>query len=338
MAVKLGRFELPKRLIRDDATATTTYARFIAEPFERGYGTTIGNTLRRVLLSSIEGIAIKTIKIERILHEYSTIDGVLEDVPQIIMNLKKILFASSIREETKVELRVEKEGDVFAKNITSEGDVEVINLDQYICHLSKNVPLHIEMVVGVGRGYCPSERNKKKDQTIGVIPIDSIFTPVRKVSYFIEDTRVGQMTDYDRLVIDVTTDGRISPEEALRQASGILRHHLDIFVDYDEHYVEFEEEEEEKKESESAEMERKLNMSIEEIELSVRSTNCIQNANIKTIGDLVRRSEGEMLKYRNFGKKSLNEIKKILTEMGLSLGMNVDEILKKETAETGGEG
>lgn len=332
MAVKLGKFELPKRLIRDDAETTDTYSRFIAEPFERGYGTTIGNTLRRVLLSSIEGAAIKTIKIDGILHEYSTIEGVLEDVPQIIMNLKKVLLISNIREDTKIELNASKEGDVFAKNITSDGGVQVVNPDLYICHLSKDIPLRIEIEVGIGRGYCPSERNKKKNQAIGVIPIDSIFTPVRKVAYFTRDTRIGQMTDYDRLVLDVWTDGRISPEEAVRQASGIIRHHLDIFVNYDENYVEFEEEEE-KKESETADLEKKLDMSIDEVELSVRSTNCIKNANIKTIGDLVRRSENEMLKYRNFGKKSLNEIKKILTEMELSLGMNIDDMLKKDSDE-----
>ncbi|MFC1643567.1 DNA-directed RNA polymerase subunit alpha [Chlamydiota bacterium] len=329
MAVKLGKFELPKRLTREDATATAEYSRFIAEPFERGYGFTLGTALRRVLLSSIEGAAIKTIKIDKILHEYSTIDGVKEDVPQIIMNLKKILLKSSIREDSKIELIAEKEGEVFAKNIVTDGAFEVINPDQYICYIEKGKKLKIEMGVGIGRGYCSSENNKTKDQEVGVIPIDSIFTPVKKVSYYIEDTRVGHMTDYDRLIIDVWTDGRISPEEALRQSSGILKHHLDIFVDYDEFYVEFEQEEEQN-ESETADLERKLNMNIEEVELSVRSTNCIKSANIKTIGDLVRINESDILKYRNFGKKSLNEIKKILTEMELYLGMNVDELLEKK--------
>ena len=332
MGVKLGRFELPNRLIREDETATSVYAKFTAEPFEKGFGHTIGNSLRRVLLSSIEGAAILTVKIDEVMHEFSSIEGVLEDVPEIILNLKKVLFRAHVREPKVLVLDVEKEGVITAADITPDASFEVVNPDQHIATLDRKRRIRMELKVGIGRGYCPSERNKDEDQAIGEIPIDSIFTPVQKVKYYVEDTRVGQMTDFDKLIVEVWTDGRITPEEALRISSGILRHHLDVFVDYDENYVEFEEEEKEE-ESETAELERLLNMSIEEIELSVRASNCIRSANIKTIGELVQKSEPEMLKYRNFGKKSLNEIKKIISDMGLSLGMNVKDILAKPEPE-----
>ncbi|MDP8218523.1 MAG: DNA-directed RNA polymerase subunit alpha [Candidatus Theseobacter exili] len=332
MGVMLGKFELPNRLLRDDETATSTYAKFIAEPFEKGFGNTIGNSLRRVLLSSIEGAAIMSVKIDNVLHEFSTIDGVVEDVPEIILNLKNVLFQAHTRDPKILVLDVEKKGLITAGDITPDAMFEVVNPDHIIANLDRKVKIRMEFKVGIGRGYCPSERNKEDEQIIGAVPIDSIFTPVRKVKYYVEETRVGQMTDFDRLNIEVWTDGRITPEEALRQSAGILRHHLDVFVNYDENYVEFEQEILEE-ESETAELERLLNMSIEEIELSVRASNCIRSANIKTIGELVQKSEPEMLKYRNFGKKSLNEIKKIILDMGLSLGMNVKEILAKPEAE-----
>ncbi|MBI1884000.1 MAG: DNA-directed RNA polymerase subunit alpha [Chlamydiae bacterium] len=322
--MKLGRFELPKQLVRDEQSATPTYAKFYAEPFEKGFGSTIGNSLRRVLLSSIEGAAVRSIKIDGVLHEFSTLPGVVEDVPQIILNVKNILFRAHSREMKKVEINVDKVGEVRASDIKVDNTLEIVNPDFHIAELTKKTKFRLEMEVGVGRGYLPSERNKDVDQPIGVIPIDSIFTSVRKVKYYIEDTRVGQMTDFDRLVLEIWTDGRISPEDALRQASGILRHHLNAFVNFDENLIQFEEEptqEDQKK----AQTEKVLNMSIDEIELSVRASNCIQKANIKTIGDLVQKTEGEMLKYKNFGKKSLNEIKKILSDMGLSLGMSLEE-------------
>ncbi|MBI1871279.1 MAG: DNA-directed RNA polymerase subunit alpha [Chlamydiae bacterium] len=323
--VKLGRFELPKRLLRDDQTATPTYAKFYAEPFEKGFGYTVGNSLRRVLLSSIEGVAVRSIKIDGVLHEFSTIPGVQEDVPEIILNVKNILFKSHTREPKKVEINVDKEGSVKASDIKLDHTLEIVNPDFHIAALTKKVKFRMEMELGVGRGYWPSERNKEGEQIIGLIPIDSIFTPVRKVKYFVEDTRVGQMTDFDRLVMEIWTDGRISPEDALRQSSAILRHHLDAFVNYDESYVQFEEEPSQE-DKDRAQMDKVLSMSIDEVELSVRASNCIQKANIKTIGDLVQKSEPEMLKYKNFGKKSLNEIKKILTDMGLSLGMDISQL------------
>ncbi len=330
--VKLGRFELPKRLVRDDQTATPTYAKFYAEPFEKGFGSTLGNSLRRVLLSSIEGAAVQSMKIDGVLHELSTIPGVQEDVPEIILNIKNLLFKSHSKESKWVEIKVDKEGEVVAGDIKADSTIEVVSPQTHIATLTKKTKFHMELEVGVGRGYTPSERNKEPEQSIGVIPVDSIFTPVRKVKYSIEDTRVGQMTDFDRLVIEIWTDGRITPEEALRQASGILRHHLGAFVNYDENYVEFEQEPT-KEDRDRESFEKVLNMSIDEIELSVRASNCIQKANIKTIGDLVCKSEPEMLKYKNFGKKSLNEIKKILTEMGLSLGMSSEELDARKAAQ-----
>jgi DNA-directed RNA polymerase subunit alpha len=325
---------MPRRLMRDDENASDTYARFIAEPFERGFGHTLGNALRRVLLSSIEGTAITTVKIDGVLHEFDTIDGMVEDVTELILNLKKVLLISHSRESKKIELKVEKQGEVTAADITTDGTVEVVNPDCHIVQLNKKVKLQIEMYVEVGRGYRPSERNKKEGQPIGVIPIDSIFTPVRRVTYHVEETRVGQISDYDKLSVKIWTDGRISPEDAMIQASAVLREHLTVFVDYDKHPVKLEEEEkqeEEKKKEE--ELERMLDMSINEIELSVRSANCISSANIKTIGDLVQKTEAEMLKYRNFGKKSLNEIKEILGTMGLSLGMKIsdDKLISNES-------
>ena len=326
MVIRLGRFEMPRRLLKEEESATDTYSKFIAEPFERGYGYTIGNSLRRVLLSSLEGAAITSVKIGGVLHEFDTIDGMVEDVTELILNLKKVLLVSHSREEKTIELKVSKKGEVTAADISTDGTVEVVNPSHHIAQLNKVVNLNIEMEVAVGRGYRPSERNKEEEQPIGVIPIDSIFTPVKKVSYRVEDTRVGQISEYDKLILEIWTDGRISPEDALMRAAAVLREHLTVFVDYDKQPIKIEEEEKEVQEREEEEkLERLLRMSIKEIELSVRSSNCIEAANIKTIGDLVQKTEAEMLKYKNFGKKSLNEIKAILTGMGLSLGMRLPQ-------------
>ncbi|HRZ86362.1 MAG TPA: DNA-directed RNA polymerase subunit alpha [bacterium] len=330
MAVKLGHFEMPNRLIKEDDSATATYGKFIAEPFERGYGYTIGNSLRRVLLSSLEGAAITSVKIEGCMHEYATMPSVVEDVIEIILNLKQVLIKMHTKAARKLEINVNKQGAVTAGDIKGDSEVEILNPGQHIATLDKKVNFKMELEVGIGRGYVPAERNKKEGQAIGVIPIDSIFSPVRKVKYYVENTRVGQMTDYDRLIVEIWTDGRITPEEALRQSSGILRKHLDIFVDYNDNYVEFERMAQSES-SPEAELEKKLNMNISEIELSVRSANCINNAGIKTLRDLVCKTEPEMLKYRNFGKKSLNEIKAILTGMGMSLGMKIDADEEAET-------
>lgn len=332
MPVRLGRFEMPKRLSREDASATPTYAKFIAEPFEAGYGHTIGNSLRRLLLSSLEGAAITSIKIEGVSHEFASIPGVVEDVTEIILNLKKVLLKSHSREAHVVYLSANKEGPVTAADIKSDQVVEVLNPDQHICTLDKKMRLEGELEVKVGRGFCPAEQNKKPDQPIGIIAIDSLFSPVRRVRYTVENTRVGQRTDYDKLILETWTDGRITPEDALVQASNILRHHLDVFCDYDKSMVIEFEEAEERVSAEQAKLRKILNMSVNEIELSVRAANCLNNANITTVGQLAMKTEQEMLKYRNFGKKSLNEIKEKLAGLGLQLGMKSDPSLLEAPA------
>jgi DNA-directed RNA polymerase subunit alpha len=331
MPVRLGRFELPKRLAKDESTATETYARFIAEPFETGYGHTIGNSLRRVLLSSLEGAAITSIKIDGAMHEFTTVDGIVEDVTDIVLNLKKVRFKSQSRETQTLLLSVNKEGEVTAGDIQLSQGVEVVNPDQHICTIDKKKKFEMELEVRVGRGFCPGDENKKIDQPIGVIAIDSLFSPVSRVRYNVEQARVGQKTDYDKLVLELWTDGRISPDDALTQASAILQHHLDVFVGYDKNAVEFEEEQK-PVDDEKSKLRKLLNMSVNEIELSVRAANCLNNANITTVGQLAMKTEQEMLKYRNFGKKSLNEIKEKLSALGLALGMNIDPALLSEAA------
>ena len=317
---------MPKRLIREDSTATETYAKFTAEPFETGYGHTIGNSLRRVLLSSLEGAAITSIKIDGAMHEFATVDGVVEDVTDIVLNLKKVLFKAHTRDTQALYLKTNKEGDVTAGDIEVNDKIEVVNPKQHICTLDKKKKFEMELEVKIGRGFCPGDENKKQDQPIGVIAVDSLFSPVTRVRYAVESARVGQRTDYDRLIVEIWTDGRISPDDALTQASAILQHHLDVFVGYDKNAIEFEEVKD-KQDEEHAKMKKLLNMSVNEIELSVRAANCLNNANITTVGQLAMKTESEMLKYRNFGKKSLNEIKDKLQSLELTLGMNIDPAL-----------
>ncbi len=326
MPVRLGRFELPKRLVKDETISTDIYARFIAEPFETGYGHTIGNSLRRVLLSSLEGAAITSLKIDGAMHEFTTVEGVVEDVTEIVLNLKNVKFKCASREPQTLLLSVSKEGRVSAADIQLNAGVEVVNPDQHICTLDRKKKFEMELEIKVGRGFCPGDENKKVDQAIGVIAIDSLFSPVSRVRYNVEQARVGQKTDYDKLVLDIWTDGRISPDDALTQASAILQHHLDVFVGYDKNAIEFEEEQK-PVDDEKAKLKKLLNMSVNEIELSVRAANCLNNANITTVGQLAMKTEQEMLKYRNFGKKSLNEIKEKLSSLGLTLGMNIDPTL-----------
>jgi len=326
MIKRLSKFELPKRLVKVEQTATDTYACFVAEPFETGYGYTVGNALRRVLLSSIEGAAISSVQIEGVHHEFQSVDGIQEDVTDIVLNLKKVLLRADSREARQISIDVEREGPVLAKDLRLVSGLEVVNPDQIICTLSKKRRFRAELEVKVGRGYCPAEDNKKEEQVIGVVPIDSLFSPVRLVKYAVENTRVGQMTDYDRLHLEVWTDGRITPDEALKQSSAILRHHLDVFDEVSDLKVEFETESREVSEEQNR-LRKLLNMSVNEIELSVRAANCLNNANITSVGELAMKSEQEMLKYRNFGKKSLNEIKERLSQLGLSLGMKLDERL-----------
>jgi DNA-directed RNA polymerase subunit alpha len=318
---------MPKRLAKEEATATATYAKFTAEPFETGYGHTIGNSLRRVLLSSLEGAAITSVKIEGAMHEFITVEGVVEDVTDIVLNLKKIKFRCHSRDpQPPLLLAVNKEGPVTAGDIQLHQNLELVNPDQLICTLDRKKKLDMEFEVKVGRGFCPGEENKKPEQAIGVIAVDSLFSPVTRVRYTVENARVGQKTDYDRLILEIWTDGRLSPDDALTQASAILQRHLDVFVGYDKNAVEFETVVDTQDE-ERMRMKRLLNMSVNEIELSVRAANCLNNANITTVGQLATKTEQEMLKYRNFGKKSLNEIREKLAALGLALGMNIEASL-----------
>lgn len=319
---------MPNRLVRNEATATETYAQFVAEPFDRGYGHTLGNSIRRVLLSSLEGAAITSVKIRGAEHEFSTLPGVLEDVVQIILNLKKVKFShtNDNKEAAILSISVDKDGDVTAGDIKEDHRYSVINKDLVICHLDRKTKFEAEFEVRVGRGFSTWEENKRPDTPIGVLPIDSIFSPVTRVKYGVEATRVGQNTDYDKLILDIWTDGRINPSDALTQASAILRRHLDVFVNYDDSQIEFEAAPEAQSE-ENSELRKLLNMSVNEIELSVRAANCLNNANITTVGQLAMKTEAEMLRYRNFGKKSLTEIKEKLAELGLSLGMKFDASL-----------
>ena len=328
MATRLGRFEMPKQVIRDDKVSTDTYGKFYAEPFEGGYGRTMGNSLRRVLLSSLEGAAVSSVKIKGAPHEYCSLDGVKEDVTEVVLNIKKLIFKSYSREVQTVKIKVEGPGEVRAGDIITPDSIEVLNPDFVICNLAEDGVFEAEMEVRIGRGYCPADLNKKENQEIGVIPVDCLFSPVRRVKYETENTRVSRQTDYDKLIIEIWTDGRVSPEDALTMSAAILRHHLDVFVSYDKDLIEFEASEKQI-DQEKEELRKKLNISVNEIELSVRAANCLNNANITTVGELAQKTEAEMLKYRNFGKKSLNEIKAKIQEMGLSLGMTFESDLLK---------
>lgn len=323
MGIRWKTFEMPKRLEAEKETLTPTYGKFVAEPFERGYGTTIGNALRRVLISSIEGAAVTSVKIEGMLHEFSSLEGVLEDGAEIVLNIKKLVIKYHGKGSKKIVVEAEKSGPVTARNIQADETVEIMNPEQLICTLTKDRPLRIEMEIGRGRGYVPAERNKQEGASIGMIPVDSVFSPIVRINFSVEDTRVGQMTDYDKLILEVWTNGAMGPEEALLYASNILQRHLDIFVNYGE--IPIEEEEEEEEDDEFKEL---IAKPISELELSVRSANCLEAANIKTIGDLVQKTEAQMLKYKNFGKKSLAEITAILTGMGITLGMNIEDRMK----------
>lgn len=331
MAKRLGKFELPNRLVRVEETATPTFACFVADPFEKGFGHTIGNALRRVLLSSIEGAAIASVKIEGVSHEFQNCDGIVEDVTEIVLNLKKVLLKTESREPVVLHLDVTKVGQVVAGDIEPNAAVTIVNPEQVICTLTKERRFQAELKVVVGRGYRLAEDNKEKDQPIGVIAIDSLFSPVTLVKYTVENTRVGKMTDFDKLFLEITTDGRITPEDALNEATVILLHHLALFDRFTSEEIEFEDKKREAGEEQNR-LRKLLNMSVNEIELSVRAANCLNNANILTVGELARKTEAEMLKYRNFGKKSLNEIKAKLEQLGLSLGMKIDERLLDTTS------
>jgi|YNPNPStandDraft_1061719.scaffolds.fasta_scaffold03779_3 DNA-directed RNA polymerase subunit alpha len=311
----------PKRIEFDPDTLTARYGKFSVEPLERGFGTTIGNSLRRILLSSIQGAAIVSALIEGAPHEFSALPGVYEDVSDIILNLKTVRVKLHGEQPRTIRIDKAKAGEVKAEDIITDGHVEILNPEVHIATLNKEGHLKIEMKVKKGRGYVPAERNKDEADPVGTIPMDAIFSPIRKVSYSVTNARVGQITDYDRLTMEVYTDGSIRPEEAVSVAARILRDQLSIFVQPQEG---IEEEVSERPVVLSDELNENLYRTVDELELSVRSANCLKNANIRLIGELVQKTENEMLKTKNFGRKSLNEIKEILSEMGLSLGMRLD--------------
>ena len=306
---------------------TDTRGVFVVQPLERGYGVTIGNALRRVLLSSLEGMAITALKIDGVQHEFSTIPGVIEDVADVILNLKGVRFKANDSSDSNIHLVLKGPGTWTAKNIgEATSDYEVLNPDYHIADLSDGAEISVELRMGRGRGYVPSDENKHADDPIGVIAIDSIFTPIKNVKYVVQPTRVGQRIDYERLVLEIVTDGSVSPEEALHQAALILRDHVALFLKIDEPSQPTVEEKE--VDAEVQRIRELLSQTVDELDLSVRAHNCLKAANIKNIGDLVRRDEPEMLKFRNFGRKSLQELMQVLEERGLYFGMDVDKYLQ----------
>ena len=310
----------PKNLKFEKDSFNNNYAKFYAEPFERGYGTTIGNSLRRILLSSLQGAAITAVKAEGVLHEFSTIPGVSEDMTEIILNLKGVRLKLHSGTTKTVTIKKSTVGEVTAADIIHDSSVEILNPEHHIATIGKGGKLEMELTVKLGRGYAPSERNREEDTPADAIVIDSLFSPILKVNHSVANARVGQRTDYDKLTLEVWTDGSVKPDDAIAYSAKILKEQLNIFINFDESSVEPEKEE-------SEETEGKLNENlvrgVDELELSVRSANCLKNADIRYIGELVQKSEGEMLKTKNFGRKSLNEIKEILTEMGLGFGMQI---------------
>ncbi|HKV94974.1 MAG TPA: DNA-directed RNA polymerase subunit alpha [Candidatus Angelobacter sp.] len=313
-------FQKPKRLATDTETLTDKYGRFYAQPFERGFGTTIGNALRRVLLSSIEGAAVTAVKIEGVLHEFQSIPGVVEDATDIILNLKQVPFKLNGDGPKAIYLKAEQPGVVNSGMIEADGDVEILDKNVYIATVSEGGKLDMEMRLKRARGYVAADKNFDEDLGLGFIPIDSVHSPVRKVNYTVEAARLGQITDYDKLDIEIWTNGSIAPADALGLAAKLLKDHMTIFINFEEEL-----ETEARGEEKPLIKNENLNRSVEELELSVRSYNCLKNANIQTIGELVQKTEAEMLKTKNFGRKSLNEIKEILASMGLSLGMKIDD-------------
>jgi len=314
-------FQKPKRLAADVDSLTEKYGKFQAQPFERGFGTTIGNALRRVLLSSIEGAAVTAVKIEGVMHEFQSIPGVVEDATDIILNLKQVPFKLNGDGPKAIYLKTDKPGVVTSAMIEADGDVEILDKDIYIATVSEGGKLDMEMRLKRGRGYISADKNFEEDLGLGFIPIDSVHSPVRKCNYAVEAARLGQITDYDKLTLEVWTNGAVTPADAIGLAAKLVKDHMNIFINFEEELETAAGSGDDKPEIRN----ENLNRSVEELELSVRSYNCLKNANIQTIGELVQKSETEMLKTKNFGRKSLNEIKEILASMGLSLGMKIDE-------------
>jgi DNA-directed RNA polymerase subunit alpha len=325
-------FQKPKRLEVERETLTDTFGRFYAQPFERGFATTVGNSLRRVLLSSIEGAAITAVRVDGVLHEFSPIPGAMEDTTDLILNLKRVPLRMHVEHPKTLYIKTSEPGEVRAKHITPDADIDVLDPEAYIATLGQGATLAVEMRVKEGRGYTSADKNFDEDLSIGWIPLDSVHSPVKKVNYFVDAARVGQATDYEKLTLEVWTNGAVSPRDAVGLASKLMKDHLSIFINIED------EDEDSEQPVEIADQDREVLMerlakSVDEMELSVRSYNCLKNANIRTIGDLVQRTESEMLKTKNFGRKSLKEIKEILTTMGLSLGMKLDSYPQPQNQE-----
>lgn len=329
--MKLKNFQMPRGVLVDDDTITDGYTRFVIEPLERGFGTTIGNSIRRVLLSSLPGAAVVGVRIDGVAHEFSTMPNVVEDVAEVILNLKELRLILHSDEPKTLMLEAEGKGDVTAEDIQTDADVEILNPDLHIASLDEGGQLRMEIHVDSGRGYVIAEQNKIPDQPIGVIPMDAMFSPVTRVNFQVENTRIGQRTDYDRLVLEIWTDASVGPQDALSTASQILQNHLQLFISIDDQFISEPEEEVDEK---AEEIKKLLQMNVEELELSVRSSNCLRAADIKTLADLVQKSETEMLKYRNFGRKSLTELSQILQEMELAFGMDIEEYVEVEAENT----
>lgn len=318
---------MPKGIKIENPDDVPNYGRVIIEPLERGWGLTIGNSLRRILLSSLQGAAVTSVKFDRVLHEYATIEGVVEDVTDVILNIKKLRLKLHADEDASLTLDVSGEGEVKAADIESNPDVEILNPDLHIATINADARLKIEMHVSDGRGYIPAEQNKREDSEIGIIPIDAMFSPIEKINYVVENTRVGQRTDLDKLVMDIWTDGSLTVEDAVGYAAKMLFDHLNVFINIEGDLEPIEEEVTDEK---TDKMRQLLMMRVDELELSVRSNNCLRAANIHTVADLVRNQESDMLKYKNFGRKSLIELNQVLANLGFSFGMDVDKILGHE--------
>jgi DNA-directed RNA polymerase subunit alpha len=328
--MSVSYLKMPETVVLDESSYSNTYGKFSLQPLERGYGVTLGNSLRRVLLSSLTGAAITSVKFSGVLHEFTTIEGVVEDVSEIILNLKQVRMKLLSKKPNKIEISFNGEGEFSASDIQkASNEIEILNPDLHIATLNKSAKFDIELRVGKGTGYVPSSENVSPDQTIGVIPIDSIFTPIKNIKYDVENVRIGDKNDYEKLALEIYTDGSITPDDALTQAAKILRDHIQLFINFD-----IEQEEEQAVSQKDTEFERVrkiLLTSVDDLELSVRSHNCLKAANIKNLAELVRRDESEMLRFRNFGRKSLAELMEIVENMGLEFGMDVDKYLKEET-------
>jgi DNA-directed RNA polymerase subunit alpha len=328
--MSVSSLKMPEAVVLDEANYTNSFGRFTLQPLERGYGVTLGNSLRRVLLSSLQGAAITSVKFSGVLHEFTTIEGIVEDVSEIILNLKQVRMKFLSKKPNKIDISLSGQGEWTAGDIQkSSNEVEILNPDLHIATLNKSAKVDIEIRVGKGVGYVPAAENITPDQTIGVIPIDSIFTPIRVVKYFVENVRIGDKNDFEKLILEVTTDGSITPDDALTQAAKVLREHVQLFINFD-----LEPEEEQnvtQKDSESERIKKILLTSVDDLELSVRSHNCLKAANIKNLAELVRKDEAEMLKFRNFGRKSLAELMEIVETLGLDFGMDVDKYIKEDS-------